>query len=1041
MFTEPNEDFREACIRYLEEHYVGPIGGPNERTINRPDRTYLAGTLYPRDIDELGSLSRSDDGPQNPELLDEVDDEPEEDAAQGETSWRPSTAGLSFFHTAGTFDCTVEAATYQQSEGTREWVRSPLEPAVVAIDSSQSLLGDQAIPLFDGLAHLSHKSRPLGNGWLTTVSVSNAREASSDDLASHPEWCLYQLHFSCRLTDGEILPYPSTDAISPDLEEQELALRFRNRRAYAMGHGTGAHWEIGDVIKEVSTSNLPVVKVHGTRALTNTEATFLDLAWLADERIPKQELANELEQLVVGYETWVDAEAKTAAGLADRHTAAATSLLKKMRGAIKRMREGVALLREDSIARRSFALANRAMLEQMRHSNHLQAVANGMRQPNDELDESIRPRWRPFQLAFILHTLASTASIGHEDRETVDLIWFPTGGGKTEAYLGLAAFEAIRRRLTSGDQGGGTAIITRYTLRLLTAQQFQRAATLICALERLRASELQLKNLPAFSIGLWVGEGSTPNSFRDASDTADRIRSELHPENPFQLESCPWCGTTIVPPVRTADESRYGFRAGTGWFELFCPNNECDFNPRLPIQVVDDGIYENPPTLLLATVDKFAQVAWLEKPGRLFGRGGVPFDPPSLIIQDELHLLSGPLGTTVSLYESAIETVIAWGDKPPKVIASTATIRAAGAQVRGLFASDVALFPPSGLDESDSYFASTDITSAGRLYVGLMPQAHTPSYATVRAIGEILAMPIALEAEGAALDAYWTVVAYHHSLRELGRTITIVRDDVQSFLAAQGDGSRARRLASDGVEELTSRVEPAGLNHMLKRLASPVSSGDAIDVVATTNMLSVGIDVARLGVMLMNGQPKTTAEYIQATSRVGRGKVPGLVVSLLRGSKPRDRSHFEDFQGFHDSVYRHVEPTSITPWSAQSRRRSLAAAVVIIVRHGVGLSANSDAGLFNRDSPFVQKAVEMLMSRVRISDREEEQAVRNAIHELLAEWQERQERGSSLGDGLVYSGKKGSSLLKEMLAPGEGWPAAHSMRSVDRAVRVLVGGL
>jgi hypothetical protein len=228
----------------------------------------------------------------------------------------------------------------------------------------------------------------------------------------------------------------------------------------------------------------------------------------------------------------------------------------------------------------------------------------------------------------------------------------------------------------------------------------------------------------------------------------------------------------------------------------------------------------------------------------------------------------------------------------------------------------------------------------------------------------------------------------------------------------------------------------------LARLERTIDDGDAIDLVATTNMLSVGIDISRLGLMLMNGQPKTTSEYIQATSRVGRSDVPGLVVTLLRAGKPRDRSHYESFRAYHESLYRHVEPTSVTPWSASSRDRSLHAALVMLVRHGAGLRSNDDAGAFQASNAAVEKAVRILMEAVSRAEPESAGETRAEVQRLVNDWDRRARDAEALGLTLRYqsSDKDYPALLCDFGERRDGWETMHSMRSVDRTVRVIAIG-
>ena len=585
-----------------------------------------------------------------------------------------------------------------------------------------------------------------------------------------------------------------------------------------------------------------------------------------------------------------------------------------------------------------------AMRLQMR-----QARINEGRDP----DTVAEPAWRPFQLGFLLVALASTVDEQHHDRELVDLIWFPTGGGKTEAYLGLAAIEIFRRRLVHGTAGGGTAVITRYTLRLLTAQQFQRASSLICAMELLRRpdrlADKRAQGMAPFSIGLWVGNEVTPGSRGEARKALERLLKAADPRRRTSSRSrAVLVRRSARPPKHSTNPDDYGIREVGNDVVIRCTNANCEFNDELPVAVVDEVLYENPPTFLLATVDKFARLQFNPDAGRLLGLN-VPFRQPSMIIQDELHLLSGPLGTTVAVFDAVIQLLLSRDGTAPKIIASTATIRASEEQVRGLYGRDVALYPPSGLDDDRTFFSQPVASGEGRLYVGLMPQSVSQASAVIAAASPLLELPEVLAKGGATTkDAYWTAVMYHNSLRELGRTGTLVVDDVNARLEARADrlGLPYRRVRPDRVLELTSRRGPEELPNDLRELGRSIDKTDqAVDVVLSSNMLSVGIDVPRLALMLMVGQPKTTAEYIQATSRVGRGDVRGVVTTLFRSNRARDRSHFETFRSYHESLYRTVEPTSVTPWSLASRERSLAGALVMLMRHTFSKLAPNDAAV------------------------------------------------------------------------------------------------
>ncbi|WP_426509466.1 helicase-related protein [Dactylosporangium sp. McL0621] len=1034
---------RKDLVQYLREQYLGPVGGTDEIVQGRPDRVYLVGTLYPRGR----SAERLDGSVLGDDAHDDDLDEPVELA----NAWHPASAGVSFLHDAVALECTVTAAVYEP-EGTPggksrtdRWRRRQLVQAPVTFSAGEGLQQVKRQSVLGDRARLVSVWRPVGDRWLVTVALENLAEQDEADAPPATDRCLFQVGVRCEAVGGSVLPYPTSEELSAHEEDEELRLLYRDRRAYGVGHGCSVSWESGPdgAVVAVSTDMLPTTVVPGVRA-KGLDLPILRLARLADETLPAERLCAELGKFVLAYEEWIGKRETEAKGFEERLQAAAERLLKRMRCAADRMREGIELLGDPKDARPllAFRLANAAMREQMLQSSHVRKSPGIRGTPLTTRPHAVdEPAWHPFQLGFQLLSLASTALDTHHDRETVDLIWFPTGGGKTEAYLGLAAFEMIRRRLYRGTRGGGTAVLTRYTLRLLTAQQFQRAATLICALEQLREKRTELRDTPAFSIGLWVGGETTPNNFQDAHELTTELRKAQDPESPFQIQACPWCGTPLLPRTKQHDAGAYGVRATKHTFELFCPHDECPFHALLPVSVVDEQMFQDPPTLLVATVDKLARLPWVKDAGSLFGLGGVPYDPPSLVIQDELHLLSGPLGTTVALYESAVQSLIGWHGPRPKIVASTATIRAADDQVRGLFGSEVALFPPSGLAADNSFFAETDEDAPGRLYVGLMPQAHTQAFATVLTCVALLQGPRYLGLEDGALDAYWTVVAYHNSLRELGRTVTIARDDVESMLRARDSGDRpSRSLRRGGVVELTSNVPANQLPKLIERLERPVQHADAVDLVATTNMLSVGIDISRLGLMLMNGQPKTTSEYIQATSRVGRKNVPGLVVTLLRASKPRDRSHYEAFRAFHQALYRHVEPTSVTPWSLASRNRSLPAALVLLVRHGVALRGNDEAGDFHADDPLVKAAVAKLCAVAHKADPDEAKQVEAELRRLVDDWEHRSRLAESHGERLKYDSKDGPALLKDFGEQRDGWELMHSMRSVDRQVRVVAVG-
>jgi hypothetical protein len=703
--------------------------------------------------------------------------------------------------------------------------------------------------------------------------------------------------------------------------------------------------------------------------------------------------------LVERYTAWI-AEQASVAGLKSNQQATASQLLDNARSQADRIARGIEALAEPDI-REAFAIANRVMAVAARQRF---GVMQGIKADHPNLRP---PSWRPFQLAFVLMNLVGIArpEDQHQERDGVDLLFFPTGGGKTEAYLGLAAFTLVMRRLRhSGSlQAGGLSVLMRYTLRLLTLDQLGRASTLICALELERQRQSEKLGSWPFEIGLWVGQAATPNRMggkADKSEATARLRVRGYIDNktavkPIPIDTCPWCGVEFgkrslddPSPCRTSgvfNLLRQGRPDGDNPEELrvACLNRSCAFTGSsgsnyLPLLAVDDMIYRRLPAFLIATVDKFASLPWEGRTGKLFGKAthvvdgqgyygpadgedanrgvrlGERLDSPDLVIQDELHLISGPLGSMAGLYEAVIDELCSHGTLRPKIVASTATVRRATEQMQALFGrNQSSIFPAPGPDRRDSFFAVTVPADQvpGRLYVGLSAPGRNVKALLLRAslalMGGAEQAWKAAEKERTAqrrrkqtpgpnpADPYMTLLGYFNTIKELGISRRLIEEELTAQLATHGERQRigdtveraANRRISNIPLELTSRVSTTEVSNTKDRLSRSFDDKDGrVDVALATNMISVGLDITRLGLMLMLGQPKTTAEYIQASSRVGRDQdKPGLVVVLLNPNRPRDRSHYEHFAHSHDVFYRDVEATSVTPFSERALERGLPA--------------------------------------------------------------------------------------------------------------------
>ncbi len=435
-----------------------------------------------------------------------------------------------------------------------------------------------------------------------------------------------------------------------------------------------------------------------------------------------------------------------------------------------------------------------------------------------------------------------------------------------------------------------------------------------------------------------------------------------------------------------------------------------------------------------------------------------PLRPPDLIIQDELHLISGPLGTLVGLYETAVDQLCTWElngqTVRPKVIASTATIRRAQTQVNSLFLRQVKIFPPSGIDADDNFFArkkeSSD-ASPGRLYLGLCAPGARLKTLLIRAYVAYLAAAQTLyETYGAAADPWMTLIGYFNSMRELGGMRRVVDDAVRTRLYRMDKRGLAKR-AIWGVEELTSRKSAADIPQILDRLEAPFAPNKEqkkkgkrpLDVVLATNMISVGVDVGRLGLMVVASQPKATAEYIQATSRVGR-RFPGLVCTVYNWARPRDLSHYERFEHYHATFYQQVEALSVTPFSPRALDRGLTGVLAAAIRlQGEDFNANEAAGKIDRNHEFVQTALAGISRRAALvtGSNQVEDLVRQMLKKRLDEWLSQAEAttgGAILGYTSKKDGRTRGLLKKPEEEPFNLFTCLNSLRDVEPNVTLIL---
>ena len=808
---------------------------------------------------------------------------------------------------------------------------------------------------------------------------------------------LYQNKIKLIADSTKILsPLREKISINDTDEEEELRLLYRENRTFAIGHGVSVNWNKNKKdVNEITTTVIPSFELPQIAPSEKVTLSMLDLSDKGDWEKGK----NSLKELLVNYTDWVNNLENEKSKLEERYLSASDKNILKCKKSLDRIKRGIHLILEgddDSDIVKCFRWMNRSMIwQQQRSKSPLRKwmrKGNNLKLEDEEFtfesleifhEKKYSGKWRPFQIAFVLMNLESIINDESEEREIIDLIWFPTGGGKTEAYLGVTAFNIFWRRLKGNNNNNeylysGTSIIMRYTLRLLTTQQFERASSLICACELIRIEQnndiFNEVNLGSekITIGLFVGGSSTPNSKKDAIFSLNALTTKDSARYPFIVMKCPCCGSQIgkvdKPSKYHKVKGIFKKDGNNGEVYFKCENNKCEFSKsHLPLMVIDEQIYENPPTLLFGTVDKFAMIPFKSKFGRLFGfreDNKNRIKPPDLIIQDELHLISGPLGTMVGLYETLIQTLCNDYEKykypfieggisfsPPKIIASSATISRAYEQVKGIYGIDsrskLNIFPAQGLKFGDTWFSEEKEISnefPGRNYIGVLaPGYPSTQTAIVRVYSSVLQKTKELSHdlnEVKKINYYWTLLSYFNSIRELGGASSLVYGDIRERL-----GQIQNRDLIDNYKrrnylktvELTSRIESTNIPDVLKQLEVVFKNEEnkALDICLATNMVATGVDIQRLGMMIIHGQPKTTAEYIQASSRVGRDvpSGPGIIFTLYSPSKARDKSQYEQFQGYHSKIYANVEPTSVTPFSINTRERSLHSIFIGFIRH------------------------------------------------------------------------------------------------------------
>ena len=1175
---------RENLTDILERELLGPANGPEEVLDGSPDSAYLigriapvkltAGTEDPTDADtgepdsDVGDAEDAESGRGVP--LTGVDDSgagaDEDSGTEDEPQQRglmiPASMGLrcqipddleSFTVTAtwGVYESVPEKDPERQRV-VRRYKRTPVEiPTLITVAGLRQSATTE-IPLKDKVVlRVDRHDDPERGCRLIEIALCNDRETPRKIPVD--AW-LYQTKLTVEAAGAEVF-LPVSDPLldtrwEPDDELRRLDLQYRDRLEFAAGRTCSVGWAVAHRARRASkvwTTWLPTCETPQVAA--EEIDAMLDMRELA--AATPESLREGLSPIVDQYAAWLDGEEARARELPEHLRAEGLDAVSEARKVQRQLADGLEHLLADSGALRCFRFMNEVMADQRMQS---QVARRRAQHPDESIDEAgdailaevDKPHsWFTFQLAFILMQLPlltdQAADKRSGDLAKVQLLFFPTGGGKTEAYLGLAAYAFAIRRLQAVietpdgrlDGRAGVTVLMRYTLRLLTAQQFQRATALVCAAEMARLRDEATWGTEPFRIGLWVGTDVSPKRYEEAES---QLKRAAHAGGGYrltvlQIQRCPWCGTPIGAGNVKPDPEERRIRVYCGDELADCPFARGGEAPEgLPVLTVDEEIYRLAPAFVIATVDKFARLAREGEAASLFGyvsrrcdrHGYVHPDypgctlkdgskhprssdgihpvsrlrPPDLIIQDELHLITGALGTTVGLFEIAIDALTTWrttSGSPvrPLLVASTATARNAPEQVRALYGRDVTIFPPPVLDAGRTFFSREEEVSRkhpGRRYIGISTTGVRLTTAEIR-ISEVLmaAGQLLIDRSGDAADPYLTLVGYFSATRELAGMARYMDDDIQTALVKRRPWSLLpSRTGTDygqlHVAELTSRVASADITVTLDQMAVPfdprfdstagkrelralLAAGKPVpergarpfDVVLATSMLQVGVDVTRLGLMLVVGQPKNTAEYIQASSRVGRDRDrPGLVVALGNWARPRDLAHFEQFQRYHERFYAEVEALSVTPFSVTSLERGLDGVLVSTARvlQAVipdGLSPERNAGRIEEQRDFAARLIDALVARARrASEEDAADRARQRLINRLDHWVGRRKHLADLRKTLVYERVTDDTRYDALMTSAENARArsggqdappfvvANSMREVQPEINLLV---
>lgn len=971
----------------------GDANGLGEEVIQKaPIFVYSIGALYPEmasvQIDAITNQTKSEESLEadaqaldfdtdqvievieEPEISSESDDEVIDEKPDTFGGSRPQSIALSVRtkNGLGVIDLIVRGGHYRPINVGVNWPWWRRESVNIscqlpASDGSRRVLEHDELKLTVGVA-----IRPYGDGTkICTVWVRNDSVVEDPIVASLH--CLFQAELIVHLP--EVLPYKPT---SPH-KQDSLDLLYQNEELLAIGHGTDVVVETNSNGVVVRSESMPVARLSSLTPDIGTEYA-VGMRDLGEMNSASKEV---IELLIERYGQWIQQMKSSAALFNDDNKSLGLQHVALCEQFLSDIRFGWDLMQSQPDVKQCLADASIAMdcqrtaYEAPERFVSIDKVTKKVlvEGQSRHIETREQSKWRPFQIAFILASLAKTIDPNADSRSSVDVIWMPTGGGKTEAYLGLAAFTILweRRQQTNHNPDAkvvNTKVFMRYTLRLLTIQQLTRAASLICALEMCRRRDQSRYGRSEIRIGAWLGSATTPNDWKSAVKRLEDSQKNQDGKNSgFALTKCPWCAAKIG---HIENRAVFGYKIvpviadGRSYRRMlaYCPDETCDFSFReelgaqkrtlyrgLPVFEVDEDAYRYPPDFIVGTIDKVAMMAWRPEAQSMFGlrKGKRKNPPPTLFIQDELHLIAGPLGSIDGLFELMLEHLCEVdGGYRPVVVAATATTKNYSEQVKNLYNRTGRVIPPPGLSIDDSFFARRDPNSLGKIYVGLCAQNHIQTVnMQLNALAVLAHHAPALGQMGCDPDPYWTNVVFFSSRRSLGMLNSAVetRLRVQLRKMYQQSGVRSGPTIDEReyktrlmgrVRELTA-TSSEDVGQVLAELNIGHGGTHPIDLCFATSMVEVGLDVQRLGLMTVMGQPKSASQYIQVTGRVGRSsQCPGLVVTVLNPNVARDRSHYEAFSAWHRRLYASVESASVTPFTGRALERSAPTVLTTLIR-------------------------------------------------------------------------------------------------------------